>query len=73
MSFQILPIGKGDSIQAMLPVSEFGEEDFLVMLTEQGLIKKTPLSAFAGIRSTGLIGIKLKVGTQGFDGCVGWV
>lgn len=45
----------------MLPVSKFTDDDFLVMLTENGLIKRTPLSDFETIRSNGLIAIKLRV------------
>lgn len=58
---QVLPIAKTDSIAAMLPVSEFKEDDFLVMLTEKGQIKKTSLSQFANVMSRGIIAIKLKV------------
>jgi DNA gyrase subunit A len=58
---QVLPIRKTDSIAAMLPVSKFTDDDFLVMLTENGLIKRTPLSDFETIRSNGLIAIKLRV------------
>jgi DNA gyrase C-terminal domain, beta-propeller len=58
---QVLPISKTDSIAAMLPVSQFTDDDFLVMLTETGLIKRTPLSDFETIRSNGLIAIRLRV------------
>jgi DNA gyrase C-terminal domain, beta-propeller len=61
LSPQVLPIRKTDSIAAMLPVSKFTDDDFLVMLTENGLIKRTPLSDFETIRSNGLIAIKLRV------------
>ena len=58
---QVLPITKNDSITAMLPVSEFTDDDFLIMLTAGGLIKKTPLSRFQKMISSGLTAIKLKV------------
>lgn len=57
---QVLPISKSDSIAAMLPVTEFTGDDFLVMLTKSGLIKRTPLSDFETIRSNGLQSIRLR-------------
>jgi len=58
---QVLPISKTDSVAAMLPVSQFTDDEFLVMLTRDGLIKRTPLSDFATIRASGLRAIKLRV------------
>ena len=58
---QVLPIKKTDSIAAMLPVEKFEDSDFLLMATEKGLIKKTPLSQFQDVRANGLIAMKLKV------------
>ena len=45
----------------MLPVEEYKEGDYLLMATENGLIKKTPLSQFQDVRANGLIAIKLNV------------
>ena len=45
----------------MMPVDQFKEEDYLLMATEKGLIKKTPLSQFQDVRANGLIAMKLKV------------
>ena len=60
---QVLPIKKDDVIAAMLPVSDFLKDQFLVLCTEKGIVKKTPLSAFADVRSSGIAAIKLRVGT----------
>ena len=60
---QVLPIKKDDVIAAMLPVSDFLKDKFLVLCTEKGVVKKTPLSAFADVRSSGIAAIKLRVGT----------
>jgi DNA gyrase C-terminal domain, beta-propeller len=57
----VLPIPKETSIAAILPVSEFRETDFLLLLTRQGTIKKTPLQAFQEIRSNGICAINLNV------------
>eukprot|EP00891_Asterochloris_glomerata_P009690 jgi/Astpho2/9690/Aster-03682 len=61
---QVLPIKKDDVIAAMLPVSDFPKDKFLVLCTEKGVVKKTPLSAFADVRSSGIAAIKLKKGDQ---------
>lgn len=56
-----MPIKKTDKLAAMLPVEEYKKEAFLLMATENGLIKKTPLSQFQDVRANGLIAMKLKV------------
>ena len=56
---QMLPISQKEKITTVLSVREFTEEDYLIMLTKQGNIKKTSLSAFSNIRSNGLIAISL--------------
>lgn len=61
---QVLPINKTDSIAAILPVEKFEDSDYLLMATEKGLIKKTPLSQFKDVRANGLIAMKLRVGLQ---------
>ena len=59
---QLLPIASGEKITTVLPISEFCEDEYLVMLTAGGYIKKTKLPAFANIRSNGLIAIALEEG-----------
>ena len=50
----VLPIQASDTITSVLPVSEFREDEFIVLATEQGWIKKTPLIAFEKISGRGL-------------------
>lgn len=59
---QLLPLSQEDKITSMVAVKEFSDAIFLVMMTRQGFIKKTPLSAFANIRANGLIAISLGEG-----------
>jgi DNA gyrase subunit A len=61
---QMLPISKDDKITSVLSVSEFVEDQYIVMLTRKGFIKKTVLTAFSNIRSNGLIAISLADGDQ---------
>ncbi|WP_293123647.1 DNA gyrase subunit A [Microcoleus sp. bin38.metabat.b11b12b14.051] len=61
---QLLPIPIEEKITSMVSVTEFTSEEYLVMLTRSGYIKKTALSAFANIRTNGLIAISLEEGDQ---------
>ncbi|MBF2063978.1 MAG: DNA topoisomerase (ATP-hydrolyzing) subunit A [Calothrix sp. C42_A2020_038] len=61
---QMLPIPKEEKITSIVPVDEFSSEEYLVMLTKGGNIKKTALEAFCNIRSNGLIAISLEEGDQ---------
>ncbi len=61
---QMLPIPKDEKITSLVSVSEFDDDTYFIMLTRQGYIKKTALSAFSNIRSNGLIAISLVEGDQ---------
>ena len=61
---QMLPIPHDEKITSIVPVAEFSAEQYLVMLTRQGYIKKTALDAFSNIRANGLIAISLEEGDQ---------
>jgi len=61
---QMLPIPKEEKITSIVPVSEFTSDEYLVMLTKGGNIKKTDLTAFSNIRANGLIAICLEEGDQ---------
>ena len=61
---QMLPINQQEKITSIVPVSQFTDDEYLVMLTQKGYIKKTPLSAFSNIRSNGLIAISLSEGDE---------
>ncbi|MCM1982519.1 DNA gyrase subunit A [Lyngbya confervoides] len=61
---QLLPIPREEKITSVLAVSEFTEDEYLVMMTSNGYIKKTALSAFSNIRTNGLIAIALEEDDQ---------
>lgn len=50
----VLPVKTDDTITSILPVHEFSEDEYIVVATKQGWIKKTPLSAFEKMTSRGL-------------------
>lgn len=53
----VVEIGANETVKAVLPVDEFLDEKFVVMLTKKGVIKKTPLSAFSNPRPSGIIAL----------------
>jgi len=58
----LLPVEKEEAVRALLSVRDFGEAENVVMLTRQGKVKKTPLSAYSKPRSNGIIAITINEG-----------
>ncbi len=56
----LLELDKDEEISAVIPVKNFNENDYLVMITKQGIIKKTPAEYFNNIRKGGLIAVNLR-------------
>jgi len=44
----------GESVASLLPVSEFRDDEFIMLLTQQGYVKRTAISSFAKISTRGL-------------------
>jgi DNA gyrase subunit A len=55
----LLPLGEGEKINALLPVKQYDEQHFVFMATRAGTVKKTPLAAFSRPRSSGIIAVDL--------------
>jgi DNA gyrase subunit A len=64
----ILPLMPDERITAALAVHDFGDAEYLIMITRKGRIKRVAVSAFANVRSSGLIAINLDE-----DDRLGWV
>jgi len=64
----VLPIGQDENVTAVIPVSKFDEESYLIMLTHYAYIKKVQMSQFANIRRNGIIAITLDDNDE-----LGWV
>jgi len=58
----LLPLEAGEQINAILPVSQFADDQFVFFATSDGTVKKTPLSDFANPRAKGIIAINLDEG-----------
>jgi len=60
----LLPLEKDEGIQAVLPVKEFNDDQFVFMATETGSVKKTKLSAYSRPMKSGIKAIKLRDGDR---------
>ncbi len=60
----LINLGQGEKIQAILPVREFRDDQFVTFVTRAGIIKKTPLSDFSNVRNTGLMAITIDDGDE---------
>ena len=58
----MLSLGEGEKINAILPVKSFDETRFVFMATTNGVVKKTPLSEYSRPRSSGIIAVNLDEG-----------
>jgi DNA gyrase subunit A len=63
----VLQLGENERVQTMLPVRSFedvADDEFIILCTRQGIIKKTALSAYANPRRAGIIAINLSDGDE---------
>jgi len=60
----LFPITENEKITAMVAVAEFKPDDYLLMATYRGEIKKTAADKFASVRSSGLIAMDLEAGDE---------
>ena len=56
----ILPLESGENIQAVMSIKTFDKDNYLVMGTKSGIIKKTSLDKYENIRKNGLNAINLR-------------
>ena len=55
----LLQLLNGEKIAAIFPIKEFKEDQFLLMVTKKGVIKKTSLNAYNNPRTKGIAAIKI--------------
>ena len=55
----LLPLQEGEKVQAILPVAEYSEDRYVLFATENGTVKKTPLTEYAYQLQKGKIAIGL--------------
>ena len=58
----LFPLEEGERINAVLPVKEFSDDQYVFMATVMGTVKKTPLSDYSNPRKAGIIAVSLDEG-----------
>jgi len=56
----LLPLQEGERINAVLPVKEYREDAYIVMVASSGTVKKTRLTEFSRPRANGIIAVDLR-------------
>ncbi|WP_274422660.1 DNA gyrase subunit A [Blautia sp. XA-2221] len=56
----LLQLMPGERITAVIPINTFEEDQYLMMATRKGLVKKTPIRDYANVRKIGLAAISLR-------------
>ncbi|WBW99682.1 DNA gyrase subunit A [Oceanirhabdus sp. W0125-5] len=60
----LISLEADEKVQTAIAVKEFGDNEFLVMGTKNGIVKKTAMSAYSSIRRNGLNAITLREGDE---------
>src|SRR5206468_5530754 len=61
----LLPFRQGEQVRAVIQTRDFGEAEFLVFGTKNGIVKKTRLEAYnTSLRADGIIAIKMREGDE---------
>ena len=60
----LLPLEEKEIITATLPISEFSDDRYLLMVTKRGMIKKTSLHEYRNTRKKGLTALNLIEGDE---------
>lgn len=60
----LLPLDKDERINAVLPIREYDEDQFVFFATANGTVKKTSLKEFSRPRASGIIAVDLKDGDK---------
>ncbi len=56
----LLPLAADERINAVLPIKEFRQDQYVFMAAASGTVKKTPLSDFSRPRTNGIIAVELR-------------
>ena len=56
----LLNIERDENVTAMIPMSSFEDNEYFIFTTRDGVTKRTPVTAFANIRTNGLIAVSLR-------------
>ncbi|MBQ4363646.1 MAG: DNA gyrase subunit A, partial [Oscillospiraceae bacterium] len=60
----LLPLSEDEKIEAMIRTADYDEGKYIVMVTKNGIIKRTPLYMYKNVRKMGLRAIGLRDGDE---------
>lgn len=60
----LLQLEQDEKVNAFVPVKEFNDENYIIMVTKTGIIKKVNLEEFSNPRKAGIIAVNLKEGDE---------
>ncbi|MBM3712347.1 MAG: DNA gyrase subunit A, partial [Actinobacteria bacterium] len=60
----LLPFRSGERVAAIIATKEYSENEYLIMATKKGMIKKTPLKEYNSSRRDGIAAISLQQGDE---------
>ena len=60
----LLPFAPGEMVAAIIAVKDYGDDQYLIMATKKGMVKKTPIEAYDTSRRDGIIAITIKEGDE---------
>ncbi|MGY0399909.1 MAG: DNA gyrase subunit A [Ostreibacterium sp.] len=63
----LLQLEGNEKVEAVLPIKEYRDDQFVFFATKNGTVKKTPLSAFSNQRVNGIIAVNLRDGDELLD------
>lgn len=66
--FNLISVSQDDKITAIYATNEFKEDNYFVMLTKLGVVKKISMDNFASVRRSGIVAMNIDEGDK-----LGWV
>ena len=63
----LINVSAETQVKAMVPVREFSDTQFLLFCTKKGTVKKSALSQYSNVRTTGIKAIKIEPGDELID------
>ena len=64
---QLVTLAPDERIAAIVHAREFADDRYVVFVTRQGIVKKTPLSEYANPRRSGIIAVRTRPGDEVID------
>ena len=63
----LVDLNRGESVASVVAVREFSDDRFLLFCTKNGVVKRTPLSAYGNVRAVGIYAVGVREGDALID------